>query len=149
MSKVMNYSTKYLQDTDPEQRPQKDNVSSLQQNETKHKTILRRQVKVYATSSAGSVEAGVLEEGAEVTGSGVEGVGAGRIRDTSLGAYSFAFLKKLLHFRWRSSVRRAHFLPIHFLSMRLGQSDRPFDTLPHRQKLQLKNRIFRGIESLD
>jgi hypothetical protein len=41
MSKVMNYSAKYLQDTDSEQRLQKDNVSSLQQNETKHKTILR------------------------------------------------------------------------------------------------------------
>jgi hypothetical protein len=37
---------------------------------------------------------GVLEEGAEVLGVGVEGVRAGRIRDTSLGAYSFAFLKK-------------------------------------------------------
>jgi hypothetical protein len=29
------------------------------------------------------VGAGVLEEGAEVPGIGVEGVGAGRIRDTS------------------------------------------------------------------
>jgi hypothetical protein len=50
--------------------------------------------KVYATSAtAGSVGAGVLEEGAEVPGAGVKGVGAGRIRDTSWGTYSFAFLK--------------------------------------------------------
>jgi hypothetical protein len=95
------------------------------------------------------MEAGVLEEGTEVIGVGFEGIGAGRIRDTSLGAYSFCLLKKLLHLRWRSSIRRAHFLPIHFLAMQLGQSDRPFDTSPHRQKLQLKNMIFRGIEILD
>jgi hypothetical protein len=37
--------------------------------------------------------ADVLEEGAEVPGAEVEGVGVGRIRDTSRGAYSFAFLK--------------------------------------------------------
>jgi hypothetical protein len=37
--------------------------------------------------------AGVLEDSAEVPGAGVEGVGAGRISDTSLGAYPFAFLK--------------------------------------------------------
>jgi hypothetical protein len=46
-------------------------------------------VKVYATSvaeAAGSIEAGVLEEGAKDTGGGVKGVGAGRIRETSLGA---------------------------------------------------------------
>jgi hypothetical protein len=39
------------------------------------------------------MEVGVLEEGTKVTGAGVEGVGTGRIRDTNLGAYSFAFLK--------------------------------------------------------
>jgi hypothetical protein len=39
------------------------------------------------------MEVGTLEEGAEDTCAGVEGVGVGRIRDTSLGAYSFAFLK--------------------------------------------------------
>jgi hypothetical protein len=50
--------------------------------------------KVYATlAAAGSVEVGVLEEGAEVIGAGVTGVGVGRIRDTSRGAYSFTFLK--------------------------------------------------------
>jgi hypothetical protein len=37
--------------------------------------------------------AGVLEEGAEVPGAVIEGVGIGRMRDTILGAYSFAFLK--------------------------------------------------------
>jgi hypothetical protein len=36
---------------------------------------------------------GVLEEGVEDLGAVVKEVGAGRIRDTSLGAYSFAFLK--------------------------------------------------------
>jgi hypothetical protein len=65
--------------------------------------ILWRQVKVYATLvvAAGSMGAegaeapgaGVLEEGAEDLGDVLEGVGAGKIRDTSLGAYSFAFLK--------------------------------------------------------
>jgi hypothetical protein len=35
----------------------------------------------------------ILEEGAEDPGAVVEDVGAGRIRDTSLGAYSFDFLK--------------------------------------------------------
>jgi hypothetical protein len=63
--------------------------------------ILWRQAKVYATSVAGPVGAegveasgaGVLEEGVEDPGAVVEEVGAGRIRDTSLGAYSFAFLK--------------------------------------------------------
>jgi hypothetical protein len=40
--------------------------------------------------------AGILEEGAEDPSVVVEGVGAGRIRDTSLGAYSFAFLKNSL-----------------------------------------------------
>jgi hypothetical protein len=39
------------------------------------------------------MEACVLKDGAEVPGAGVEEVGAGRIRDTSLGAYPFAFLK--------------------------------------------------------
>jgi hypothetical protein len=37
--------------------------------------------------------AGVLEEGAKVPGAVVEGVCVGRMRDTSLGAYPFAFLK--------------------------------------------------------
>jgi hypothetical protein len=35
----------------------------------------------------------VLDEGVEVEGTEAASVGAGRIRDTSLGAYSFAFLK--------------------------------------------------------
>jgi hypothetical protein len=37
--------------------------------------------------------AGVLEEGAEVPGAVVEEVGAGRIRNTTLGAHPFAFFK--------------------------------------------------------
>jgi hypothetical protein len=57
------------------------------------KPFYKDRQKVYATSAAGSMGSGVLEEGAEVLGAGVEGVGAGRIRDTSRGAYSFAFLK--------------------------------------------------------
>jgi hypothetical protein len=57
-------------------------------------TTLRGQAKVYTTSAAaGSMDAGVLEDGAEVPGAGVEEVGAGKIRDTILGAYPFAFLK--------------------------------------------------------
>jgi hypothetical protein len=36
---------------------------------------------------------GILEEGVEDPGVVVEEVGLGRIRDTSLDAYSFAFLK--------------------------------------------------------
>jgi hypothetical protein len=63
--------------------------------------ILWRQAKIYATSVAGSMgaegaeasRAGVLEEGIEDPGAVVEEVGTGRIRDTSLGVYSFAFLK--------------------------------------------------------
>jgi hypothetical protein len=39
--------------------------------------------------------AGVLEEGAEDPVAVVEEAAEGRIRDTSLGAYSFAFLKTL------------------------------------------------------
>jgi hypothetical protein len=35
----------------------------------------------------------VLDEGVEAVSAEAEGVGAGRIKDTSLGAYSFAFLK--------------------------------------------------------
>jgi hypothetical protein len=42
---------------------------------------------------AEALGAGVLEEGAEVLGAVVEGAGIGRIRDTSLGVYPFAFLK--------------------------------------------------------
>jgi hypothetical protein len=50
---------------------------------------LRRHAEVYATSAgARSVGAGVLDEGLEA-----EGAGAGRIRDMSLGAYTFAFAK--------------------------------------------------------
>jgi hypothetical protein len=37
--------------------------------------------------------AGILEEGAEVLGAVVEGVTAGSIKDTSLGAHPFVFLK--------------------------------------------------------
>jgi hypothetical protein len=33
--------------------------------------------------------------------------------------------------------------------MRLGESNRPFDTLFHRRKLHRKNRVFDGIEGFD
>jgi hypothetical protein len=74
--------------------------------------------------------AGVLKEDAGVPGAGVEGVGIGRIRDTSRGSYSFAFGKN--SFRWRLSISRSHFLLIHFLAMRLGESNHPFNTSFHR-----------------
>jgi hypothetical protein len=62
--------------------------------------ILWKQAKIYATSVAGSAaaegaeapRASVQEEGIEDSGAVVEEVGVGRIRDTSLCAYSFAFL---------------------------------------------------------
>jgi hypothetical protein len=66
----------------------------LHQKENCTEYYLRGQAKDYATSAdAGSVGTGVLDEGTEVEGAEVEGVDTGRIRDTSLGAYSFAFLK--------------------------------------------------------
>jgi hypothetical protein len=50
---------------------------------------LRGQAEIYATSvGEGSVGAGALDEGAEA-----EGVGTGRIKDTSLGVYFFASAK--------------------------------------------------------
>jgi hypothetical protein len=63
--------------------------------------IYERRLKIYATSVAGSTEkegaeastTGALEEGAEGPVAVVEEVAGGRIRDTNLGAYSFAFLK--------------------------------------------------------
>jgi hypothetical protein len=58
------------------------------------KNYLTRHAKVYATSAeVGFVGAGVLDEGAEAKGAEAEVAGAGRIRDTSLGAYSFTFTK--------------------------------------------------------
>jgi hypothetical protein len=58
-------------------------------------------VEIYATLVAGSVEAegaeasraGILEEGADDPGAAVEEAVRGRIRDTILGTYPFAFLK--------------------------------------------------------
>jgi hypothetical protein len=58
-------------------------------------------LKIYATSVAGSMAgegadasaAGALEEGAEEPVAIVKEAIGGRIRDTSLGAYSLAFLK--------------------------------------------------------
>jgi hypothetical protein len=56
---------------------------------TKEGISMERQVEVYATSTGeGSAVAGELEEGAEV-----EGAGAGRIKETSLGTYFFASAK--------------------------------------------------------
>jgi hypothetical protein len=46
-----------------------------------------------AEEGAEASTTGVLEEGAEDPGAVVEEAAEGRIRDTSLGAYSFAFLK--------------------------------------------------------
>jgi hypothetical protein len=54
-------------------------------------------------SRSGAIGADVINEGAEAKGIEAEGAGAGRIRDMSLGAYSFAFAK-LLHFYWASSI---------------------------------------------
>jgi hypothetical protein len=60
---------------------------------------LRGQAEIYATSvGEGSVGAGALDECAEA-----EGVGAGRIKDTSLGAYFFASAKNsFISFRRRA-----------------------------------------------
>jgi hypothetical protein len=33
--------------------------------------------------------------------------------------------------------------------MRLGEGNRPFDTLFHRNKLHQKNRVFDGVEGFD
>jgi hypothetical protein len=58
-----------------------------------------RRLKVYATSAVGSVAvegaeaSGVLEGGVEDSGIEVEEVAEGEIRDTTFGAYYFAFLK--------------------------------------------------------
>jgi hypothetical protein len=64
----------------------------LHQKENCKEYYLRGQVKDYTTSAeAGSIGIGVLNEGIEVEGAEAEGFNAGRIRDTSLGTYSFAF----------------------------------------------------------
>jgi hypothetical protein len=63
--------------------------------------IYGSRLKIYATSVAGSAAeegttvtiAGALEEGAKEPVAVVEEATGGRIRDTNLGAYSFAFLK--------------------------------------------------------
>jgi hypothetical protein len=63
--------------------------------------IYGSRLKIYATSVAGSTTgegadasaAGALEEGAEEPVAIVKEAAGGRIRDTSLGAYSLAFLK--------------------------------------------------------
>jgi hypothetical protein len=87
MLKVINHSTKHLQDTGQQ-------CCGLQQKENFIENYLRGQAKVYTTSAkARFVGVGVLDEGAEAEGAEAKGTGAGRIRDTSLGAYSFAFLK--------------------------------------------------------
>jgi hypothetical protein len=60
-----------------------------------------RRIKIYATSTIGSVAVegaeasttGVLEGGVEDSGTEVEEAAKGEIRDTILGAYCFAFLK--------------------------------------------------------
>jgi hypothetical protein len=67
-------------------------------------------------SRCGAIGADLLDEGTEAKGAEAKGAGAGRIRDMSLGGYSFAFAK-LLHFCWASSIGGAHLLPIHPLTM--------------------------------
>jgi hypothetical protein len=62
---------------------------------------LQKKAKIYATSAAGSMavegaeasEAAALGEGVEELGTEVEEAAKGVIRDTILGAYSFAFSK--------------------------------------------------------
>jgi hypothetical protein len=91
MLKVINHSTKHLQDT--EQNTTKAQCFGLKQKENCTGNYLRGHAKVYATSAeAASVGAGVLDEGAEAQGREAKGAGVGRIRDTSLGVYSFAFV---------------------------------------------------------
>jgi hypothetical protein len=46
-----------------------------------------------------------------------------------LGCVLLRLLEELLHLRWGVSIRGANFLPVYFLAMRLGKSNRPFDTL--------------------
>jgi hypothetical protein len=64
--------------------------------------IYKSRLKIYATSAAGSMAvegaeasaARTLEEGAEDLGAEVKEAADGEMRDTMLGAYCFAFLKK-------------------------------------------------------
>jgi hypothetical protein len=94
--------------------------------------------------------AGVLEEGAEVPGAVVEGVGAGRMRDTSLGVYPFTFLKNsVISTKGQAYIGGANLLLVHFPAMRLGKGNRPFDTSFHQGKLHRKNRVFNGVEGCD
>jgi hypothetical protein len=66
-----------------------------------------------------------------------------------LGCAPLRLLEELLHLRWRTSIRGAKFLPVYFLTMRLGESKHPFDTSFHRCKLHRKNRVFDGVEGFD
>jgi hypothetical protein len=67
---------------------------------TRKKRNYKEKAKIYATSAAGSMAVEGAEESAAAPGRGVEVLGAGVeeaaeavIRDTILGAYSFAFSK--------------------------------------------------------
>jgi hypothetical protein len=68
---------------------------------TRKKRNYKEKAKIYATSAAGSMAVEGAEEsaaaapggGVEVLGAGVEEAAEGVIRDTILGAYSFAFSK--------------------------------------------------------
>jgi hypothetical protein len=70
---------------------------------TRKKRNYKEKAKIYATSAAGSMAVEVIEElaavapgrGVEVLGAEVEEAAEGVIRDTILGAYSFAFSKNL------------------------------------------------------
>jgi hypothetical protein len=59
------------------------------------------------------------------------------------------FGRVLLRLYSRSSIRGSHLLPVHLLTMRLGESDDPFDMPFHRQKLHLKHGVFYGLECFD
>jgi hypothetical protein len=107
MLKVTFHSTKYLQDEVSDQTTTTDNISSYSKRNTNSTKVGKSLCHLSSSSSrSGGVEgaeapgAGVLEEGAEVPGAVVKGVGAGRMIDTSLGAYPFAFLKNFFISSW-------------------------------------------------
>jgi hypothetical protein len=91
---------KYLHNIEfPDRESTKDNKVYYINRKDK---IYGSRLKIYATSAVGSVAlegaraspAGVLEGDAEDPGAEVEEAAGGEIRDTMLGAYCFAFLKK-------------------------------------------------------
>jgi hypothetical protein len=99
MQKIIVHNTEYLH-TRKFSRSSRKQQTTLQIT-SKGLLILWRQAEIYATLIAGTVEAegaeasraGVLEEGIDDPGATVEEAIGGRIRDTILGAYPFAFFK--------------------------------------------------------